>query len=314
MILSLNPTYYCNFRNGKCAETCYLTSSQLSDPKILDVKDISARVTELEQQAQLEHIDLYGGEITILPIDYQYELLGYLAGLSCSLNLVTNLSNVNSPFIHHRGNDFTLSVSWDYRARQGHEAIYEKMKTLSRDFTVLSLASPEFMTFSPLEILKILNQLPFLSAFEIKPYNQNQGNALKISHRAYEKLIQSYVEIYRSRSWNFSFTNLHELQNAIEKNRRSWSDNHIYLTPANRWAVLDFDQQGREYFLHLQDLNEYQSWAKNEKATYTIDPHCQECRFLGHCLSEHLKPINDFESTSCSGFKNLLDWFEKSAK
>src|SRR3989344_3879574 len=99
MILSLNPTYFCNFRSGKCADTCYLTQEQLSSTEFLPVARIKARIEELQTHFELEHIDLYGGEITILSLDYQLELMAYLSSLNIPVNLITNLSNPDSPFI-----------------------------------------------------------------------------------------------------------------------------------------------------------------------------------------------------------------------
>ncbi len=314
MILSLNPTYFCNFRNGKCADTCYLTKSQLSDSRLLKIETIKARIQELSESFKLEHIDLYGGEITILPLDYQLELISYLAGLNVSVNLVTNLSNTDSPFIAHLPRNFTLSVSWDFEARQASDKVFDRMEKLPHKFSILSLATPEFARFDPEMILGLLMKLPNLQAYEIKPYNQNQSNHHSFTHKDYEDLIQKYIILYKKLKPNFQFVNIDLLQMSLAKVKSSWSDQHLYLTPDDTWSVLEFDQKGNEYFKKLNSIPEYLAWSKQEKEVFEMDPHCRKCRHLGHCLSEHLKPIDRFETNGCSGFKNLLDWFETTGR
>lgn len=310
MILSLNPTYFCNFRSGKCADTCYLTQEQLSSLEFLPVARIKARIEELQTHFELEHIDLYGGEITILSLDYQLELMGYLSSLNIPVNLITNLSNPDSPFITHLPRHFTLSVSWDYKARQAYQKVFEKMQKLEVGFSILSLGTQEFASFDPDEVLTLLMTLPKLQSFEIKPYNQNQSNRQPFGHKDYEKLIQSYILKYQELRPAFRFVNIDLLKMTLDKTKSSWSDQHIYLTPGNEWSVLEFDQEGNEYFKKLASLDEYVIWAQQEKDCYTIDPYCKVCPYLGHCLSEHLKPIDDFNTNGCSGFKNLIDWYK----
>lgn len=312
MILSLNPTYFCNFRNGKCAETCYLTKEQLSNRQFLSIADIRARIEELTASFNLDHIDLYGGEVTILPLEYQQELMLFLASLDVSVNVVTNLSNPKSPFVTHLPKNLTLSVSWDFKARQTHEKVYERMLALNVPFSILSLGTPEFAGFDPEIILNALEQLPRLSSWEIKPYNQNQSNHHSCSHTDFERLIQEYILAYRKRSPHFELINIKLLEMCLRKEKSSWSDQHLYLTPDNHWSVLEFDKEGREYFKMMPSLDAYVEWAEAEKAVYTVDPHCQRCPYLGNCLSEHLKPIDHFETNGCSGFKNLIDWFSTS--
>lgn len=312
MILSLNPTYFCNFRNGKCAETCYLTKDQLASSQLLSIDKIKQRVEELTVSFELEHIDLYGGEITILPIDYQIELMTFLSSLDVSVNLVTNLSNPDSPFITHLPRNFTLSISWDYQARQAADKIFERMKKLESGFSILSLGSHEYSSFDPEMILKMLMELPKLKSFEIKPYNQNQSNEQSYTHKDFENLIQKYILKYHELRPHYRLVNIDLLDLCLSKSKSSWSDQHLYLTPNNELSVLEFDSQGREYFKKVDSIKDYLTWAQTEKNLYSTDPHCQQCPYLGHCLSEHLKPIDHFETNGCSGLKNLIDWYAAS--
>ena len=66
MIISLNPTYLCNF---KC-DFCYLTPTQLADKNKINLGDLDKRLSEVSKVVPIEYVDLYGGEISVLGDDY----------------------------------------------------------------------------------------------------------------------------------------------------------------------------------------------------------------------------------------------------
>ena len=67
MNLSINPTYYCNFR----CDFCYLTPEQLGDRQQINLAVLDQRLSEIPK---INHIDLYGGEIGLLKPDYFYAM------------------------------------------------------------------------------------------------------------------------------------------------------------------------------------------------------------------------------------------------
>ena len=101
------------------------------------------------------------------------------------------------------------------------------------------------------------------------------------------------------------------MEKALSGVRNAWSDDHLYITPEGNWAVLDFDSESREYFLEMASWQDYMRWCEREKKRVKSDPLCGECRYLGHCLSEHLRGgiSARLEEDSCDGFKGLLDWY-----
>lgn len=83
MILSINPTYYCNF---KC-DFCYLTTEQLNDRQLLPLDVLERRLQEVTAKTQVDMVDLYGGEIGLLTDHYVYEL--------CDLLHKYNIDDIN---------------------------------------------------------------------------------------------------------------------------------------------------------------------------------------------------------------------------
>jgi sulfatase maturation enzyme AslB (radical SAM superfamily) len=92
MIISINPWYYCNF---KC-DFCYLTKEQLADKTLLDLNVLTSRIDEVLSVDTIHGIDLYGGEIGLLPEEYVEDLCDILTSRGIDdINIITNLSMVN---------------------------------------------------------------------------------------------------------------------------------------------------------------------------------------------------------------------------
>ena len=173
MQVSINPTYLCNFR----CSFCYLTEGQLSDPKTTPIDKIDEKLKEIDTYQKITGVDIYGGEIGLLNYNYLTALDECIRKYTGNINVITNLSKIN-PYFRH--SDITLSVSWDFTARQGWERVLENMMTIDRPLSVLLLASPELLKRRPSEVLSYLYQVPMLESIEIKPYSSNQANQLSM--------------------------------------------------------------------------------------------------------------------------------------
>lgn len=296
--LSVNPTYYCNFR----CEFCYLTPEQLGDKTRLSLTRLFERVDEVMEHYDIEMVDLYGGETLLLPKEYldamKFEF--HRRGIE-DLNLITNLS-VNNPVMNDV--DWMMSVSYDFEAREKHELVFNQMLKMEREFNILMLASPELMEKDVDGIIDTLNLLAHLHSVEIKPYSSNQANDLDADFVDFEEFVKKFLE--RQDKMRFDFTNAKQIQQSLAGERNAFSDDHLYITPTGDLAVLEFDDQDREYFLSLADVDAYRDWCALEK-NRVMNTTCASCEYLGRCLSEHLRSVMDTDR-SCNGFIGLLRW------
>jgi len=304
--VSINPTYLCNFR----CDFCYLTEEQLADKNRISIADLNMRLAEIANQRTIEHIDLYGGEVALLPSDYARVMINvirhYYEG---PINVITNLSRVPVWFLES-DKDIQLSVSWDYNARQDYMKVYSHMVGLHKDMHVLMLASHKMVNWSDEDIIMantMLNQLSHVVSVEIKPYSTNQANADPVSFADFERFVQRW-SVITDRSYEFVNTNL--MRDAISGKRNAWSDDHVYITPNGKLGVLEFDTDDNEFFTELDYFDQYVDWADGEKNKIGQNKYCSECRYFGHCLSEHLRDVKSLDE-SCNGFVNLLDWYAK---
>jgi len=300
LTLSINPWYYCNYR----CEFCYLTEEQLSDKKLLDLDRLSEMLAEVSSQSKIMMVDLYGGELGLLPKDYWNSLIDllHIYGIY-DINLITNLSMVNDITTDER---VYTSVSFDFEAREDYQRVWRNMAMLNKPFSILMLASPNLIIKDVGEMIQTLNVLKNLESVEIKPYSTNQSNQLNIKYSEYESFVQKWIT-YSDK--NFSFTNELLIESVLDKTRNSFSDDHIYITPEGKYGVLEFDLNDNEFFLEYDTLDEYWQWCEKEKHRVGLNKYCSNCDYYGNCLSEHLREVKSLDE-SCNGFKNLIDWYK----
>lgn len=300
--ISLNVTYYCNLR----CDFCYLTPQQLGDKTRLPIDIIAARLDELMETYTIGHVDLYGGEVLLLPEDYLNDLKELLLSKGIDdIVIITNLTLL--PDIVH-DSDIELSVSYDFGAREQNERVLQNIYMLSKPFTILSLAGRGFLdTVSVDEYVMTMNSFPHLRGCEIKPYSSNQANQQSVSFKEYEDFVWAVVT-HPDRT--FHFENESQIKAAVEGSRNAFSDDHLYITPTGDYAVLEFDENDNEFFLIVDGIDGYLDWCSTEYDRVAVNEHCSTCHFNGNCLSEHLREVKTMDQ-SCNGFKGLLlKWVE----
>jgi sulfatase maturation enzyme AslB (radical SAM superfamily) len=299
--ISLNPSYHCNFR----CKHCYLTEEQLSNRQLLQLEKLDKRLTEIKASGHtLGHMDLYGGEVMIMPKGYIQSVKSILHNHGINeIEIITNLSALNKDIVDDE--DFGISVSYDFTARERHGEVYENMLKMSRHFTVLTLATPEVIKMDVDELIMELNTLGNMYCWEIKPYSTNQANQSSVTFSEFEEFIKRIFQSPIPK--NFEFLNASILYDTIKGERNSFSDDHIYITPTGKFAVLEFDLNDNEYFLELDNFDKYLEWCIIEKNRVFNNKFCSQCEFSGKCLSEHLRKVVSLHN-SCNGFHNLIQW------
>ena len=303
--VSVNPTYYCNFR----CNFCYLTPAQLGDRLTTKVTTIMDRMNEISNYTKITHIDLYGGEVAILPSDYLTLLITLLKNYHTPINIITNYS---APVPQFLDDDITLTVSYDFDCREKHELVFNNMLKSSRPLAVLILASREILNKNVDDMIRELNLCTSIRSVEIKPYSPSQANEHKILYKEHEEFIIKWITSPVEK--NFEFVNEKLIEASLTRKgpyyKSSFSDSHVYLTPKGKFGTLEFDNNDNEYFLEFNTFEDYLTWTELEKDRVVKNPYCSKCDYLGSCLSEHLRDVKSL-TYSCNGFKHLLDWYNE---
>jgi len=298
MIVSINPSYFCNFR----CDFCYLTTEQLSDQKKISLERLDELLGDIPK---IDYVDLYGGEIGALKKDYFYGLKDTVRKhYTDEINIITNYSMLHDGFFE---DDVYLSVSYDFEAREKSDLVYKNMLMSPVPIAVLILASPEVIEKDVEEMIAMLNMCSSIDSVEIKPYSINQANAHNVTHKQFEEFVVKWIEATTTK--NFQFVNQDKIYESINKEYNAFSDDHIYITPNGKYGVLEFDKNDKEYFLELDTWEDYIAWTQKEKADNVSDI-CKSCDYFGHCLTEHYRYVKDLDN-SCNGYKGLLDYYER---
>jgi len=298
--VSINPTYYCNFR----CDFCYLTKEQLSDSTRLPIDLLEHRINEILAYDTIDMVDLYGGEIGLLPEEYVEELCNMLGKYNIDdINIITNLSMVNRVILNP---DLYVTVSYDFECREQHDRVWNNMLQLTKPFSILILASKDLISKNVDSMIAQLNLLQHLTSVEIKPYSTNQANTHNVSHNDYVQFVKQWLTSPILK--HFQFVNKHNIQTSLNGTRNAFSNDHVYITPTGEFAVLEFDLNDNEYFKSLGSMLEYINWAKNEPRV-NVSQICKECEYYGKCLTEHYRYVKNLDN-GCNGYKNLLNWYK----
>jgi len=300
MIISINPTYYCNFR----CDFCYLTEEQLSNRQKLDLTILENRIVETKKFYDITMADLYGGEIGLLPEEYVEELCEVLGNHGIDdINIITNLSMVNRVILNP---NLYVTVSYDFDCREQHDRVWNNMLLLNKPFSILILASKNLISKDVDAMIAQLNLLQNLTSVEIKPYSTNQANAHDVSHKEYELFVQKWLTNPVNK--NFQFINEDNIKKTLDGSRNAFSNDHVYITPSGEFAVLEFDINDNEYFKSLDTIEDYIEWAENEPEL-NVSQICHDCEYYGNCLTEHYRYVKTLED-GCNGYKFLIDWYK----
>jgi len=299
MNVSINPTYFCNFR----CDFCYLTQEQLADQNKIDLKRLDDMLMEIRMEDTIDHIDLYGGEVGALKKEYFYEMRDVIQKhYRGTININTNFSMLHDGFFEK---DFYLSVSYDFEAREKYDKVFYNMLQSPVPIAVLILASPKVLDMNVDSMIQQLNLCSSIESVEIKPYSINQANAHNVTHKDFEQFVIKWLESPIKK--NFKFINKQHINESLVGLRNAFSNDHVYITPNGKFGVLEFDKHDKEYFLELDSYKEYKQWAEQEPEKNCSDI-CKKCDYYGICLTEHYRYVKNLDN-GCNGYKGLLDYY-----
>ena len=303
MNLSINPSYLCNFR----CKFCYL-GDKLSDPRRISISRLDELVSNVAAIESIDYVDFYGGELAILPDNYLSALVQtvekYYSG---PISVITNLSAIRPIFTR---DNVILSVSYDFDAREKHELVFQNIMRFPGDIHILVLAGPDLVYRTQDQVDGMIYHLSTatnIKTVEIKPYSTNQYNSHGVTFTDYEEFVKKWL--VSGVPHKFEFMNKRHIELCLAGQINAFSDHHIYITPNGKYGVLEFDLNDNEYFLELDTIDQYRSWASTEKQRVHLNKFCATCPYLGHCLSEHLRDVKNLDH-SCNGFRHLLDWYK----
>lgn len=301
--LSINLSYLCNFN----CDFCYLTPSQLHDSTKLPLERLDQILRDITAHTTIGHVDMYGGEVSILPEAYYREAIAVIRRYHTgTINVVTNFLRPS----HHLWEDpnTTVSVSYDFECRERHTIVRNNMVNSPIDLHVLTLATPCVMAGNVDDMIDQLNAIPAVKSVELKPYSTNQANQHSCTHADFEQFVRRWITSPITK--RFTLTNEQQLRAVFYGQRNSFSNDHLYITPQGTLAVLEFDLNDNEFFKPLTSYEQYVDWTLLERNRVFSNQYCSKCPYLGRCLTEHLRDVKNMDH-SCNGYYQLIEWYSR---
>ncbi|WP_312339115.1 radical SAM protein [Anaerospora hongkongensis] len=297
MILHIMTNYTCNYD----CEYCYLGDLK-SDSQILNLPKLKEQLAEIARHNIIDIINLYGGEITLLPLSYIMELYN-ICRTYASVSIVTNYSNkVYNDYFKTQGIDLSTSINEerDCNALTEFRLLINEYKSLS----LIQVVTPSLLKKPPREILRHLSLFNLNVGFlQYSPAVHARVN-YAITNEEYSSFLKAIIIEYNSSKYNFLINNIIEIEEVIYNMYNPSMDSVLFINPYNQYCCIHYDN-GLEYFQSFDSLEDWARECNREAQEY--EELCRTCEFYGHCYAEHIKPWRDGDE--CCGMKSLIRWY-----
>lgn len=291
--LSIIPSFYCNFN----CRYCYLGDLK-KDKTVLDLNILKERLIELENQYNIHHISIYGGEMSLLPNEYLLNLIDLLKDYNISF--VTNLSNIK--FIDFC-NQFNIPVSISLNEeRDNYKNTLYNLQQLKTKHELAVVVLPSILDKNPKDLLDFYEKLGH-DVFFIQ-YHPSSNNLFRynISTKDYVEFLYHILNYHISGNYTFEITNKIILSDSTYI---PTMDSFLFINPNGNFSSIIYNNN-IEQSLEFISLNEWKKHCKVEEELYFKQ--CNLCKYYKKCKAEHLV---DFEKPYCSGLYKIIESMEK---
>lgn len=316
--INIMPTFNCNYKCGYC----YLKGLE-NLYGILDLKRAEEMLDEYcsIQKAKPEDtiIDIYGGEITLIPKIHGYEdYLIKLFKLSCKyankINIISNLTNFDEisklyeSLTDEEASKFSYSTSLLNKERSNWNYDLLKVSMLVPSVKSVLVVVTEDIIKTPAEyLLNMLNttgteSATFLQLVE-STYNPSKRPLL---NKDYSNKIKEIIKEYSKGSYSFSLGNISRLEDCLNNLYNPNDDGIIYIMPSGYYGVISSGE--KEHFIQYKELDSALQHIKSNNHFVTTLFDCKECEFYKKCAADHIKTWR-FTDEECIGLKGLLTWY-----
>lgn len=289
--LSIVPSYQCNYH----CSYCYL-GKLTNDKTLLDLNILKDRINELEKNYDIEHICLYGGEISLLDKKYINDML-YILG-NKNIALVTNLSNdwiIDYALIHN----IKLCVSLN-KERPYYNETLDKLKKLKgiKNIKLSVVVLPSLINGDITSTFNEYKELGFNILFI--QYHPSEYSKIKydIGNNNFIEFVLKMCDENKKQGYPI------DIDNEIIFNDDTYSptmNNFVFISPNGKYSSVIYEKN-IEKQIFFDTIEEWETHCKNEYKEYYSK--CNMCQLFNKCKAEHL--IDMGNKNDCSGFYNYF--------
>ena len=256
--VSIIPTYRCFW---DCSY-CYLSELSKMTGNICEGFDLKLykRLNELVKKYDISAIELYGGDLSVLPITL--------------LEKIISTCKVYCKNIHVTWNDIEAARSLGLSDEQINISINPERKDfLDNTESILRNPNVGIITVVTSRVLGLSEEELF------NMYDQHTGNVTFMPFSNTSRMPEKYVTNYEyscfmirilsyyfehRNKFKFNITNVTMLRDCLRGLYNPAMRNNIFLTPNCKFACVDFDDNGQEHFHAFNSLELWEQRCSQE--------------------------------------------------
>ena len=290
------PTY----KNLK-TDNYYIFNDKYQDNSVLDTILLDQIIKRLKNDFEILQIEIYC-ECTNCVSDFYFTILYYLLkSYSNKVILTTNLYNSNKDVLNRCD---IINVNFNFLGFNNEKIeVFNIIKSLNSK-KVLNIKTLDICCGDIEQIIKQLNNLN-IKSWEIVPYHAYVNS--KIVFKSYD-YFESVVKkaLFHTKDMKFAFQNKLQLDEILKID--NYNIKTIYITPHNTYGLIDFTKNNEFQMLEYEKIEDL--YDKLDKMEKIRDNFCYNCNSKIRCLANRFINTN-YTGKSCSGFKNLIDFYDK---
>lgn len=284
--MNIYPSFKCNF-------SCSFCSLRNIPGELIDLKWMQE---QLHQHPELCHdINILGGEPSILPLDYQKELIDICTAATGEKPIfITNLYDI-SPYLNYT----QPIISYDFNLRQSQGRILNNIISLDMEFALSTIMTNNLVKIGSKKFLSFINQLKNCNRVDLLLYRNADT---EIDHSPNHEELMFFVETIIDHP-KVNFTPYSAMKGYSDNSFENISGRFGFL-PDNKYGVrIDYKNIGYNTFdTYDEAFTYYKSRVDEIKHT---DP-CRACEFVGKCWC-----VGGYENGACHGDDVMMKYFKK---
>ena len=308
--VSVMPTYLCN---NNC-NYCYLGGMGcLNNPDILVPKVLKARLEEVSERYDIERIELYGGDLSLVPENTRNEL--FRISRYYSNDVKVTWTAIELALKHgFKEEDINISINPERADYSRNTFLLKKHNKVG----VITVVTDRLLrSVSPEELFEtVLHNAR--GNVTLMPYidHSNTPNPY-VSNMDYSSYLLTAVKYYNNSDCKkrFCFTNDVLIRDCIDHRYSCAMRNNVFITPNGKFACIDFDSTTKqEYFHKFKNLSQWEERCNEEDLDRVH--HCGTCEYYTTCLADHFKRPDqrrsyETEYDICNGLTPVIDWYKE---
>lgn len=297
--IDIIANYFCNFS----CEYCFLHKLK-NIKQVIDIDKLQHQLGEISTRYTIDGINIYGGEISLLSLDYLKKLID-LCSKYAQVNVVTNFTNNKcNDFLKQENVTISTSINEERSCNQQVECML--MSTDIEKLSLIQVVTPSLLKKTAKEVLSHLEL--FKKSVSFLPYSPAKmaGVNYNISNLDFSLFMKRIIIEYTSGNYSFNVINIEQLNDVIENRYNPRMQSILFINPFNEYSCTSYENN-LEYFKTFDTLGHWELACKEESISY--NKKCNHCKYYGRCYAEHIKDWG--KDDECCGMKSLVEWYEK---